>query len=205
MDPAVFKVVCVPLLGIRHTALLAISTPDSEYNFFSELFQLRNEEGEPFFHLISIGLACEACLEAGLVCMHKLDKLPHWKTTERQALIDAILATDAQLADTETRGVIKSSKREIFEKGWLAQLAARPLFEWENDPHVLWMGIDPAGKARDWGGRRDRARADVARFFVFAFVCVCVFVCACARAAQAAATSATSPWARWATRTADTW
>ena len=145
MDKAVFQVVCVPLLSVKHTAMLAISTPDSEFGFYSELFELKKDTGESFFRLISIGLACDECLENGLVCQHKMDKLPHWKTFERQALIDAILATSADLANTETRGVVKSSKRDLFEKSWIKHFSERPPHTFLYNPSVLWVGIDPSG------------------------------------------------------------
>jgi hypothetical protein len=79
MDKAVFQAVCVPLLGVKDTALLAISTPDDEFNFYSELFEMKRPDGETLFLLIPIGLACQDCMEEGLQCQHKLDKLPHCK------------------------------------------------------------------------------------------------------------------------------
>jgi hypothetical protein len=97
------------------------------------------------FYLISIGLACTACLEAGLACSHKLDKLPHWKPVERQALINTILANNPDLADRETRGVVKSSRRDMFEKAWVKKLADRPLYSFELKPSVIFIAIDPAG------------------------------------------------------------
>lgn len=46
-------------------------------NFYSELFELKNDTGELLFYLISIGLACATCFENGLMCSHMLNKLPH--------------------------------------------------------------------------------------------------------------------------------
>jgi hypothetical protein len=65
---------------------------------------------------------------------------------ERQALINSILAANPDLADREIRGVVKSSRRELFEKSWVKALGERALYEWEFKPSVLWIGIDPAGK-----------------------------------------------------------
>ncbi len=122
MDEAVFHSVCVPLLSVNHTALLAISTPDDEFNFYSELFNLKTPTGESLFELLSIGLACETCMENGLVCNHKLDRLPAWKSVERQELVQSILGQNRDLADRETRGVVKSGRREVFEKPWIIDL-----------------------------------------------------------------------------------
>lgn len=147
MDKQVFFQVCVPLLGVNHTALLAISTPDDEFNFYSELFDLKRPDGKSMFKMIKIGnsktptrmiqhscttqmmccllvdgvfvcigLACADCMDNGLQCNHKLDKLPHWKTIERQALISTILESVPELADRETRGVVKSNRRNCFDK-----------------------------------------------------------------------------------------
>ncbi len=228
MDQSVFQAVVVPLLGVRHTALLAISTPDDEFNFYSELFELKNDRGGELFKTIRIGLACEACQANGLRCEHLNHRLPHcntlrnknthprrrqtqtriyahiltrcrntrtranmstlrvvtevqfsemtiedhlddsdaistdWvclelcdadgslcdttgKTVERQELVNTILATNPDLADRESRGIVKSSRRHLFDKLWVLALGKRPFYTFDYRPSVLWMAIDPAG------------------------------------------------------------
>lgn len=145
MNPQVFYQVVVPLLGVRHTAMLAISTPDDETNYYSELFNLKKEDGSCLFNLISIGLACATCLENALQCTHKLDKLPHWKSIERQHLVNTLLASNPDLADRETRGVVKSARRDLFEKQWIRALTARAPYSFSFKPDVIFMAIDPAG------------------------------------------------------------
>lgn len=115
------------------------------FNFYSELFELKRENGENLFFLIKIGLACQTCLDNGLQCKHRLDKLPHWKPVERQALINKILQSSPDLADRETRGVVKSSRRDWFEKAWIQSLRDRNPYVFEHNPHVLFMAVDPAG------------------------------------------------------------
>ena len=168
MDPMVFNVVCVPLLGVDHTALLAISTPDDEcnkspkhendttfnlflcfcmlVNFYSELFELTNEEGGSLFAKISIGLACPECLENGLACTHRNDKLPHWRPLERQALIQAILSNNTDLANRESRGVVQSSSRNLYDRPWIKRLLADNAFDYTYKPDVIFLAVDPAGK-----------------------------------------------------------
>ena len=67
------------------------------------------------------------------------------KTHERQALIDAILSSDVDLANRETRGIIKTNKSECFEKKWLEELGKRVPYVWEYNPSVIYVGIDPSG------------------------------------------------------------
>ena len=77
MDKKVFFEVVVPLLGVKHTAVLAISTPDDEFNYYTQLLELG------LFKVIKIGLTCEACEAMGLACTHKIRRLPHWKTMSK--------------------------------------------------------------------------------------------------------------------------
>jgi hypothetical protein len=65
MDPKVFKTVVVPLFGVVNTAVLAISSPDDDQNYYSELLELKTKDGQSFFKVIKIGLACDRCVDAG--------------------------------------------------------------------------------------------------------------------------------------------
>jgi hypothetical protein len=65
MDKRVFNEVVVPLFGVINTAVLAISSPDDDQNYYSELLELKTSTGETFFKVIKIGLACDSCFDAG--------------------------------------------------------------------------------------------------------------------------------------------
>ena len=159
MSPEVFNTVCVPLIGVGMTAMLAISTPDDEFNFYTELFEMINPlTGELFFYLIKIGLACQTCLESGNPCNHQLDKLPHWKPVERQLLINQLLSSNPDLANRETRGVVQSSKRPVFDQEHIAALGRAAMYSFNYSPSVLWLAIDPAGG----GSQSDFAMATMA-------------------------------------------
>jgi hypothetical protein len=146
IDRHLFFTVCVPLMGVAHTAVLAISTPDEEMNYYSELFEMADPDtGKRVFYSIKIGLACDACLEKGAQCNHLMNKLPHWKPVERQALISKILASEPDLADREIRGVVKSSATRLFERQWILALQDRAPYVFEHSPSVIWTSIDPHG------------------------------------------------------------
>ena len=67
------------------------------------------------------------------------------KTHERQALIDSILSSNPDLADRETRGIVKSNRRDCFDKEWIRLLGERPLYVFDYKPNVLYTAIDPSG------------------------------------------------------------
>ena len=139
MDKKVFFEVVVPLLGVKHTAVLAISTPDDEFNYYTQLLELG------LFKVIKIGLTCEACEAMGLACTHKIRRLPHWKTMSRQQMIQRVMASDPELMVRETRGLVMSTKQFMIHKSFILQFHTRAPYQIKNKVQVLHMAIDPSG------------------------------------------------------------
>jgi len=77
-----FDAVLLPLLGVRNFALLAIATPGDEFNHYSQLMDRTDDNGDPLFKTIRLGLVCPECLAKDVrdVCEHRLDLLPPWKS-----------------------------------------------------------------------------------------------------------------------------
>lgn len=60
-----FQEVIVPLLGVKDTAVLGISTPLDDTNFYSQMTEMKAEDGKtPLFNVITISLICEVCPRA---------------------------------------------------------------------------------------------------------------------------------------------
>lgn len=78
MSPDVLRVAVMPLMAVGNTAVLAISTPDNEFNHYTELTEMKKPDGTLWFNVIKIGLSCEDCLTKGIECVHHKNKLPHW-------------------------------------------------------------------------------------------------------------------------------
>lgn len=55
MDRQVFYEVLVPLMEVRGTATICISTPLGSSNFYSELTRVVDEKGNPIFDVLQIG------------------------------------------------------------------------------------------------------------------------------------------------------
>jgi hypothetical protein len=139
------EVIC-PLLGVKHTALLAISTPQSETNWYSELINLKDQHGRHLFDTIQLGLRCAKCAAENRACSHKLFMSPAWKTVENTAKVDAIMATNPTLRDRETRGEASSEMRTILKATEVDLFSLRSRFVFPvSRPRVLFTAIDPAG------------------------------------------------------------
>jgi hypothetical protein len=80
------------------------------------------------------------------------------KPSENQDKVAAILASDANLADRETRGVVTSNRIYLFDKSWINALYARPLYEFGLTPSLVWIAIDPSGG----GNQSDFAMTSIA-------------------------------------------
>jgi hypothetical protein len=97
MSSEMFAKIVVPLFGVAKTAVLAISTPDDEFNYYTNLMDIKLDGGKSLFKVIRIGGACDSCSSAGIKCTHSMLRLPIWKPLARQEKIDLIMKTMPEL------------------------------------------------------------------------------------------------------------
>lgn len=63
VNKGLFFETIVPLLGMQTAALICISTPLTEMNWFSALLNAKDEDGSLFFNIVRIGLVCKKCMK----------------------------------------------------------------------------------------------------------------------------------------------
>ena len=150
LDEAVFYEVCLPLLGVSNTAMVAISTPLEEDNFFSQLLVAKKPNGAPLFKVMQIRLICDACLAAKAdSCPHMAGNLPLWKSTARSELVKTLMASDHQMWLREQAGVITSRDIPAFdrisiEKAFL-ETSRVPVGKVVPEDARVYVAIDPSG------------------------------------------------------------
>ena len=146
MPRELFEVVCVPLMGVDHTVTLGISTPDDENNYYSELFNIRTDDGKQLFKVIPVGLACETCTNAGKAdrCPHRVNILPSWKSQEGQDLQRQLLSV--RTYTRESMGMTENNTRRAFLKEDLERLFTQARAKVNRDSRgTLFVAIDPSG------------------------------------------------------------
>lgn len=113
----VFKVV-VPLLGVKNTALIAISTPQNDSNYFSELCELKDENGRDYFNVFNIKWN------------EKQTTLPSWKDKDSNAVIKRIYEAVGRMNDyqKECQGELPEDSNCIFKKDAVNSWLQRPLW-----------------------------------------------------------------------------
>src|SRR5271155_5182035 len=123
----VFKKVVAPLMLVDQCALLAISTPENDDNFYSILLSKKKADGiTPLFKTCVVGLSCDACRAAGTAatCKHRRDLIPSWQSEATHDLIKSIL--DDATYQAEGQGLINNDKTYAFERGHLLRTFAHP-------------------------------------------------------------------------------
>ena len=111
MKPSVVYKVIIPLMAVKDTAILAISTPEDEGNYYSVLLSLLNDDGTTVFKTLAVGLSCDACRAEGKAseCSHKSSDLPSWKSEDMQRLQKRVLPKEIYEAEALGLGTQRRS------------------------------------------------------------------------------------------------
>jgi len=112
---------------VANTALLGISTPMGEDDYYSQLTKLKDENDRPLFKSLSIELCCPVCRAKdanATQCVHRIDMLPEWKSEGRHEKVKRIMASVPELYMREALGVVASEKFGVFSSLQTGKLAA---------------------------------------------------------------------------------
>jgi len=146
LDLAVFYEIVVPLLEMDTTALIAISTPSDSLNFYSEMFELKDAQGDPFFRTINVSLICDACKAAGKgsSCTHNQDLIPPWKSAAKLDMVRALYADQQDLMVRESMGSITDDAKSLFKSDEVMAVM-RATVQLPCTPDFVFIGVDPNG------------------------------------------------------------
>lgn len=145
LDPAMYYEVVVPLLLIEYTSIIGISTPRSEFDFYTKQFDILDENDEPLFYTIRVGQSCQDCLNRHVKCVHRVMRLPDWQPAKNRDKVSRIQASDPDLFAREAGGDIVGSSQYPFDRRWISQLESSDAYDFKHQVQVLHLGIDPSG------------------------------------------------------------
>ena len=148
MSMDVFFEIVTPLLEMQQTALIAISTPQDATNFYSELFELKDAEGEDMFNTMRVSLICDACMESEHPerCPHRAHLIPPWKSDAKLKMVKDIYGDQTLLLQRESMGVITEDATSVFPQDhveWIFKqdIGPPPTLQ----PSILFCVCDPTG------------------------------------------------------------
>lgn len=147
LDLQVFFEIVVPLLEMSTTALIAISTPQDKLNFYSEMFELKDQTGENFFRTISVSLVCDKCKAAnkGASCTHNQDLIPPWKSAAKLDMVRALYKDQGDLMQRESMGSITDDATSLFESSKVHAFMTETPVDITFSPEYVFMAFDPNG------------------------------------------------------------
>jgi hypothetical protein len=149
IDQSIFYDVIVPLMMVDKTAIMAISSPADEFNYYSTLLELKRPDGSFLFKQFRIGMACEECMEAGQAvgCTHKTDIMPHWLSVERSELAKCLYGDNEAAYQREVQGLIASSNVYVFNRRFIQNLQNRNRHRIRDPDQIreIHISIDPHG------------------------------------------------------------
>lgn len=140
--------VVVPLIGVNQTAVIGISTPPLDgFNYYLQLFEVKDDFGEPLFEVINVERICGLCKEDGKTdCPHLKSELPTWKSLEREERTRKIYErANPEKFKREVLGIAVSDDINVFNHKSVAALYARPAVSFRRSPKFMFTAVDPAG------------------------------------------------------------
>lgn len=149
MDKQFFQKTVLPVAANAKTAMVAISSPDDEFNPMAHLFDAKYPDGTPVWHVIQGGTACNACREANKAaeCIHRRAQ-PPWKSNKALRMVEAIMKAtgDTDVFQREMEGLMVSKQVYILNR-WMPECKKR----WKEKPYsfnippgCIFTSIDPS-------------------------------------------------------------
>jgi hypothetical protein len=150
IDAGVFYEVVVPLMGVLNTATLAISTPMTNENFYSELFDMKDEKNEALFHCVKLSKVCEDCRKIAkqdlIECPHSEHLQPPWKPLGYEKKMKTLMQHNPDLFARENLGEITSSVLYAFPRDYVKNLEeSKPWSHPTFTPPHAFIAVDPTG------------------------------------------------------------
>ena len=138
----------IPLLEVKNTALIAISTPLDSSNFYSTLVQMQDDRGDNIFEVMECRAACARCIETladPSKCPHMQLERPAWKSKEKQQVVKALYSGNKGMLLRESLGVITEGQEGVFLRKCINHLFNRPRVPQPTQARHVYIAIDPTG------------------------------------------------------------
>lgn len=148
IDPNLFYKTIVPILQLKNTALLALSSPEGNENYYSELLNLKDQNGDDWFNVINKKMVCKECLKGDtakqLACDH-IKQIEPWLSHRRFERLKALYANAKGTALQELAGMVVSEYLPCFPEADIAScFAAKPVITMSS-PGIVYISADPSG------------------------------------------------------------
>lgn len=149
IDPKLFFKTILPILAMKNTSLMCLSSPEGDDNYYSQLMNLKDEEsGEPFFQVINCFQICPRCLklerEKQIKCTH-VKSSAHWLSSRKTKKLKMLYKANPEDAIREFGGIVVSDHLPALRKEEVQRaFTMEPMFT-STPPPCIFTCCDPTG------------------------------------------------------------
>lgn len=163
VEEELYTKIIFPVLSVKHTALICLSTLDGEDNYYSQMLtKLDPITKKTFYKTFFIHRACDACREAGTGydCDHNTDVIPPWQSSERHKKIRQMMEGNREEYEAEMMGMMTTSKIRAFPQKYIDKFFSQNNVVFNELLPTAFIAIDPSGA----GDKSDTAICSGVRF-----------------------------------------
>lgn len=155
IKPALFYMIIVPLLEVKDTVLVAISTLVDQWNFFSVLMELKDPKGENVFNVYRQQLVCNRCMNRKNPerCTHNDHMIPPWKSKRQVETARLIFGDDTGALRSESLGLVGSNNGSVFSAASIKNFKSASMYDYtvakDTPPKFVFVACDPNANGPD--------------------------------------------------------
>lgn len=147
VDPRLFTEGLFPVLRMKNTAMVCLSSPEDEENQYSRMVNLKDPQGNSIFEVIHARQICDACMKLPLEQANKCEHVKntaHW-INHRRAKKFSALYEDPALAAREFGGAIVSSTMSAFRRDEVTRMFEAERVRTVSTPSCIFIAADNCG------------------------------------------------------------
>lgn len=148
IDPALFFKTIVPILSMKNTSLMCLSSPEGDSNYYSALMELKKDDGTPFFHVVNCFQICDRCLKLERVrmiqCNH-VKNTSHWLDQRKIRELKLLYKASPEVAAREFGGIVVSDYVPCFRKAEVLAAFRGERAITKAPPEYVFVACDPNG------------------------------------------------------------
>lgn len=150
IDHKLFFKTIIPILSMKNTSLLCLSSPEGDSNYYSALLNLKREDNpdESFFNVVECVRICKNCMKKERVeairCTH-VKSTSHWLSARKIKELKCLYKASPEDAIREFGGIVISDYLPALRKEDIEKTFKAPTETTVSSPTYIFTCCDPTG------------------------------------------------------------
>jgi hypothetical protein len=147
IEPMILEEVIAPMLKMKDSVLIALSTNLGRDNYYSKLFEKTGPPYDELFLKVHVDLMCDDCKAKKKLpteCNCNDYRHPHWNIAANKERAQILMSSEQMYAQ-EVLGTVMSNRSCIYDSDWLKRFRTRVKSIDHIDDLTVHTFIDPSG------------------------------------------------------------